>query len=59
MERCIECKKCIKPEMAQIPFVEHEFRIFKAHQREIRLKAFLIGSNCLWFIAAVLCFVLR
>ena len=57
----MNCKVCIscKTDMAQIPYIEHELRIFKAYQREIRLKAFLIGSNCLWFIAAVLCFVLR
>jgi hypothetical protein len=40
--------KMNKSELAQIPYIEHELRMFKAHRREAILKGLLIGSNLLW-----------
>lgn len=38
-------------DMYQIPYVEHEYRMFKAYKREVLLKVVLIGSNLLWLLA--------
>jgi hypothetical protein len=35
-------------EMAQIPYIEHELRMFKAYERERRLKFMLTASNVFW-----------
>ena len=45
---CDRCKKDIK--MATIPYIEHEHRMYKAYQRESRLKIGLIASNTIWVI---------
>ena len=50
------CNNCNKNnDMAQIPYIEHERRMFKAYQREKRLKILLFGTNISWlFIAALM-----
>jgi hypothetical protein len=47
-----------KKDMATIPYIAHEARMFKAYQREKSLKALLIASNCLW-IGVMLFMLLR
>jgi hypothetical protein len=46
-------------DMAQIPYIEHKHRMFKAYRRERRLKALLVCSNCLWLVMAILTIVVR
>ena len=43
----------MQADMAQISYIEHKKRMFKAYQREMRLKIALIASNVLWII----CFI--
>ena len=50
---------CKNSEMYQIPYIEHELRIFKAYHREKLWKGLFIGSNCLWVFGAVLWLLLR
>lgn len=38
-------------DLAQIPYVAHEYRMFKAYQRELRLKIALVSTNLAWLIA--------
>lgn len=45
--------------VAQIPYIVHEARMYKAEKREIKLKILLAISNCLWLTGVVLSFVLR
>ena len=40
--------------MYQIPYIEHKKRMFKAYQRERRLKYALAITNALWIIMAVI-----
>ena len=57
-KKCNKCQLCDSKEMAQIPYIEHEKRMFKAYQREKCLKAWLFGTNLLWLlITAILLFV--
>lgn len=46
-------------EMAQIPYIEHEHRMFKAYQRENRLKIALIATNALWCVSASVLLIMR
>lgn len=41
---------CEKPDMAQIPYIEHKKRLFKAYQRERRLLKIAIFSNLFWLL---------
>lgn len=50
---------CKKSEMYQIPYIEHEKRIFKAYKKEKRLIALLIGSNFFWLIMCILILIAR
>lgn len=51
--KCTNCKK----DIAQIPYIEHELRMHKAHCREERLRWMLIASNLIWAgIVAVMLF---
>lgn len=50
----MKCNKCIKPDMAQIPYIEHEYRMYKAYQREKRLKISLICSNIVWVLLVLI-----
>ena len=43
-----------KIDMAQIPYIEHEYRMYKAYEREKRLKLILLGTNVLWVLAVIL-----
>lgn len=45
---CDECKETIN--MATIPYIEHEYRMYKAYVRERMLKIGLIVSNTIWVI---------
>lgn len=40
--------------MAQVPYIEHEYRLYKAYQREKRLKYILIGTNIIWAVIALI-----
>lgn len=44
--KCTNCKNNI--DMAQIPYIEHEYRMTLAHIREKRLIWGLIISNVVW-----------
>ena len=47
----MRCKECVKDsELSLIPFIEHKKRMYKAYQREHRLKIALATTNILWFI---------
>lgn len=37
-----------KKDMVQIPYIEHERRMYKAYRRENTLKVLLACSNILW-----------
>ena len=51
----MDCNKCLKNNnMAQIPYIEHENRMFKAYQRENCLKAWLLGTNLLWLLITLI-----
>ncbi len=50
--KCHECYCGL--DMAQIPYIEHQKRMFKAYQAKKRLKWLLIGSNILWSIGVAL-----
>ena len=45
--------------LAKIPYIVHEARMFKAHQREKRWKVIFVVSNCLWITGAILSLVVR
>lgn len=36
--------------MAQIPYIAHKARMYKAYKREKRLKIMLVATNVLWGI---------
>ena len=44
----------IKKTMAQIPYIEHQRRMFKAYKREQKLKAALIITNALWVAVVII-----
>jgi hypothetical protein len=46
-------------DMAQIPYIEHQRRMYKAYRREKSLKVLLIGSNALWLAWAIVWLVTR
>ena len=52
----MKCNKCIKPDMAQIPYIAHEYVMFKAYRRENRLKMLLTFSTVI--NAILLCVIL-
>ena len=54
MKTCDGCKICTDENMAQIPYIEHERRMYKAYKREKRLKMLLIGTNAAWVVGALL-----
>jgi hypothetical protein len=45
--------------IATIPYIVHELRMYKAHQREKRWIVLLIITNCLWIVGAILSLVVR
>lgn len=45
-------------DMAQIPYIEHERRMYKAYKREKFLKLLLVGSNLLWLSWSIVWFVM-
>ena len=59
MKTCNGCKACTDKDMAQIPYIEHQRRMYKAYRREKVLSVLLIGSNALWFLVAILWLVVR
>lgn len=42
--KCTDCKK----DIAQIPYIEHELRMYKAYKRKNILKGLLVASNLIW-----------
>ena len=47
----------MKNEIAVIPYIEHELRMYKAYKREKRLKIMLAASNLIWAsVVAVILF---
>ena len=57
--KCNKCNFCVKEDMAQIPYIEHKRRMFKAYQREIKLRRWLIGTNAMWIVGLVVWLVTR
>ena len=49
----------IVDDMAHIPYIAHLKRMHEAHTREKRLKGFLILTNVLWAVMAVIFFLMR
>ena len=49
----MKCTNCSKIDMATIPYIEHEKRMFKAYQREKKLFFSLIVTNVIWVIAII------
>ena len=45
--------------MAMIPYIEHELRMFKAYERERRLKFMLTATNVFWFGLILLLILMR
>lgn len=45
--------------MHMIPFIEHEFKMFKASKRKNRIAVALAVTNIAWFILLTAIFVLR
>jgi hypothetical protein len=43
-----------KTDIAQIPYITHEYRMHKAYEREKRLKCILIATNVLWAVVALI-----
>lgn len=39
-------------DMAQIPYIVHKYRMYKAYKRESKLKIALIATNALWIVGA-------
>lgn len=59
MKKCDNCKICTDKNLAQIPYIEHQKRMHYAYKREKSLKVFLIGTNALWLVAAILSYIAR
>lgn len=57
--KCNKCNVCFKEDMAHIPYIEHKRRMFKAYQKEIKLKGLLIGTNVMWIVGVVVWLVVR
>lgn len=41
-------RKCKNLNMAQIPYIEHQRRMFKMHEAKKKLKIVLIATNAIW-----------
>ena len=54
----MKCNEC-KVNMAQIPYIEHKKRIYKAYKREQKLKILLVCTNAMWVLGAVLTLITR
>lgn len=50
-------RKCKNLNMAQIPYIEHQRRMFKMYEAKKRLKILLIATNAIWtvLITALMC----
>ena len=55
----MKCKECTKVDMAQIPYVEHRMRMYRAYERERRLKVTLIATNALWVFGVAFFAIVR
>lgn len=51
--KCNNCNLCFKEDMAHIPFIEHERRMFKAYERIKAWKIRFIVSNIVWVICVI------
>ena len=50
---CNGCK-LHQDNIAQIPYIEHEKRLFKAHRRENAWMVSCMATNLLWLLGAIL-----
>lgn len=57
--KCNNCNLCFKEDMAQIPYIEHRKRMYKAYKREKKLWICLLCSNAMWVFMAILSLVVR
>lgn len=58
-KKCNKCQLCDNKEMAQIPYIEHELRMYKSYRREQNLKIALVCSNCVWVIGVLIFLLAR
>lgn len=49
----------MESDLYQIPYVEHEHRMYKAYIREKKLKVWLVITNCLWMAGAIITAIVR
>ena len=56
---CNKCKLCTNEHIAQIPYIEHKRRMFKAYRRENVLKSWLIGTNTIWLVGIIIWLIAR
>ena len=57
---CDNCKKCLEDkEIAQIPLISHEYRMYLAHKRERELRLILIFTNAVWVIGTATFLLMR
>ena len=55
--KCSECERQ-NAELAQIPYIEHELRMFRAYRKRRKLMRWLIGTNLAW-VGIVIALLLR
>lgn len=46
-------------DLAQVPYIEHELRMYKAYKRESILKGMLVASNLIWAATVVAVLIVR
>lgn len=48
----MQCNNCKR--IKQIPYIEHELRMYRAYKREAKLKWALVISNLAWAVTAII-----
>lgn len=48
-----------KSNMAQISYISHCKQMYKQYQKRKILKCWLIGTNAIWFVGAIVTLILR
>jgi hypothetical protein len=54
----MNCNKC-NHTMAQIPYVEHQKRMYKSYEKIDRLVSALVITNLAWFFVCGVCLLVR
>lgn len=56
----MKCSKCERQnaELAQVPYIEHELRMFRAYRKRRKLMRWLVGTNLAW-VGIVIALLLR